>query len=123
MKRATALTLVIAAACSRGGPPAKAPEEPERPEAATVEVGGGPGQRWDCVAFENEGDIYVVNLDGTGLTRLTADDDAAHSSPAFSPDGTKIAYVSGEKGAVYRAVYVMDADGSDELGRATPLAT
>lgn len=114
MKKATALMLVMLAACSQGGPSSKAPEAAERPEAATLEVGGGPGQRWDCVAFVADGDIYIINLDGTGLTRLTADDDADHSSPAFSPDGTKIAYVSGEKDNVHRAVYVMDADGSDK---------
>lgn len=120
MKTATAFMLVVVAACSRGGPPSRAPEAPEQPEAAAVEVGGGPRQRWDCVAFVADGDIYVVNLDGTGLTRLTADDACDHSSPAFSPDGTKIAYVSVDKGSVHWAVYVMDADGSDKRRLSPP---
>jgi len=92
-------------------------EAAERPEAATLEVGGGPHQRWDCVAFVAEGEIYVVNLDGTGLTRLTANDDADHS-PAFSPDGTKIAFISEREDP--GAVYVMNADGSDERRLSAP---
>jgi TolB protein len=110
MKRATFLMFIIAA-FSHGVTAA-------RTEA--VEVGGGPRQRWDCVAFVADGDIYIINLDGTGLTRLTADDASDHSSPAFSPDGTQIAYVSGEKGAVHRAVYVMDADGSNKRRLSRP---
>ncbi len=110
------MTLVIAAACSCG---VTAAASAERPEAAAVEAGGGHRQRWDCVAFVADGDIYVVNLDGTGLTRLT-DDDADFSpafSPAFSPDGTKIAYDYFRFERDYTAhwaVYVMNADGTDK---------
>jgi len=100
MKRATALTLVITAAFLHGV------------TAASAEAGAGPRQRWDCVAFAADGDIYVVNLDGTGLTRLTAD--AADFSPKFSPDGTKIAYVNVDKDGIRWAVYIMNADGSDK---------
>jgi Tol biopolymer transport system component len=55
------------------------------------------------------GDIYVVNRDGTGLTQLTFDSEM-DDQPAWSPDGTKIAFRS------YRTqrqgdIWVMSADG------------
>jgi TolB protein len=54
-------------------------------------------------------EIYKVNADGSGRTRLT-NDPAEDRFPAWSPDGQRIAFVSamGDKGGVY----VMDADGS-----------
>jgi Tol biopolymer transport system component len=110
MKRATALVLVMVAACSRGGPSSKALEEPGRPEAATLEVGGGPRQRWDCVAFLTDDGIYVVNLDGTGRTYVSAEG----RWPALSPDGTKIAY------EYFWGVYVMNADGTDKRRLSPP---
>ena len=109
MQRATVLALVMAAAFFHGVTAAS---------AEAVEAGGGASQRWDCVAFVAGGDIYIINLDGTGLTRLTADDDADHSSPAFSPDGTKIAFISEREDR--GAVYVINADGSDERRLSPP---
>jgi Tol biopolymer transport system component len=56
-------------------------------------------------------DIYVVNADGTGLRQLT-DDPAGDSTPAFSPDGRRIAFVSDRDGL--HQLYVMDADGTHQ---------
>lgn len=50
-------------------------------------------------------DLYTVAPDGTGLTRLTTTG-AAEWDPAWSPDGTRIAYLRNG------AVWVMAADGS-----------
>ena len=58
------------------------------------------------------GDIYVVNADGTGRRRLTRDP-AEEFDPAWSPDGTKIAF-SRSDGQRYQ-VFVMNADGSDPV--------
>ena len=59
------------------------------------------------------GDIYVMDADGTNLIRFTNDvaDEGAASS---SPDGTKIAFVS-FVGPANDDIYVMNADGSSQL--------
>lgn len=51
-------------------------------------------------------DIFVVNVDGTGLTNLTSTSIEASYHPVWSPDGTRIAFVRGAK------VWVMNANGS-----------
>ena len=58
------------------------------------------------------GDIYVVNADGTGRRRLTRDP-AEEFDPAWSPDGTKIAF-SRSDGRRYQ-IFVMNADGTDPV--------
>jgi TolB protein len=50
-----------------------------------------------------------MNADGTKVTRLT-DDPAADVDPAWSPDGTKIAFSSGRD--ENPKIYVMNADGT-----------
>lgn len=53
-------------------------------------------------------DIYVVDLDGTHLARLT--DLAGYvQSPKWSPDGSRIAFVLVKR---QTDIYIMDADGS-----------
>jgi Tol biopolymer transport system component len=55
--------------------------------------------------YEAPWEIWVMNRDGSGLTKLSAGNDRV---PAWSPDGTKIAFLRrGE-------VYVMNADGSQQ---------
>jgi WD40 repeat protein len=57
-------------------------------------------------------DIYTMNPDGTGLTRLT-NDPAADSQPQWSPDGRRIAFISFRNSPGW-SVYVMNADGSGQ---------
>lgn len=52
------------------------------------------------------GDIYVVNADGTGLTRLTEGMD-----PSWSPDGSKLALA---RWTTPWGIYIINADGSNE---------
>lgn len=72
------------------------------PALAPDETAIAYGQRFFCAdpPFD-QFHVRVVNADGTGDTEL-----AAGGSPDWSPDGTKIAYNSGD-------IYVMNADGSN----------
>ena len=71
------------------------------------------------IAYSYEGDIYVMNAAGSGVTRLTTDP-AMDFDPAWSPDGTQIAFRSHRDGN--EEVYIMNADGSHQqnLSNAAP---
>lgn len=69
-------------------------------------------------------DIWVMNVDGSGQTRLTAESEAWDQQPSWSPDGNRIAFARGEitgSRETVRAlgshpvnIWVMNADGSDQ---------
>ncbi len=67
------------------------------------------------VVFMSERDgnqeIYVINTNGTGLTRLT-NDSARDFAPVFSPDGYSIAFVTTRDGTYN--IYTMGADGTNQ---------
>jgi TolB protein len=77
----------------------------------------------DAVAFvserDGEEDIYAIRLDGTGLTNLTDADSTNEYAPAFSADGTKMAYASirlnitGAEGGIYMMNIEKTTDTSD----------
>ena len=83
-------------------------------DTASIQVSVGiPGK----FAFTSDRDgnmeIYTMNADGTGTpTRLT-DNPGDDVEPAWSPDGTKIAFFRIERD-MYPAIYVMNADGSGQ---------
>ena len=66
------------------------------------------------IAFDDGGDIWVVNPDGTGRRQLTSGPEW-EVEPVWSQDGTHIAYWSepDSKQESTAALMVMDADGSD----------
>ena len=61
------------------------------------------------ITFERDGDIFAMRPDRGGLVALTQHP-ATDEEPVWSPDGTRIAFVSDREGN--REVYVMLADGS-----------
>jgi len=67
------------------------------------------------IAFSSDRDganheIYVMDPDGSNQTRLTSNT-LPDTNPAWSPDGTRIAFVSSRDGNA--EIYVMSADGSN----------
>jgi len=62
-------------------------------------------------ANENNWDIYTMNANGSGVTRLTAVN-GLDSEPQFSPDGTKIAFAT-ERFNGKLDIAVMDANGAN----------
>ena len=95
--------------------------QPEQGPTAPWSLAWSPdGQRiaFDAKHLSSEGgqEIYVVNVDGGGLTRLTNSLMDDHS-PAWSPDSQRIAFVSFrdadfEKRDYNSEIYIMNADGS-----------
>ena len=65
------------------------------------------------LAFVRDGQIYRVNSDGSGLVRLS--DGPDDGEPAWSPDGSRIAFSRGHGES--RDIYVVDADGSNLVRR------
>lgn len=57
-------------------------------------------------------DIYTINLDGTGLTRITNTPDYIEWNPRYSPDGTKLVCYSGNS-LPSKQIAVMNADGTN----------
>jgi uncharacterized repeat protein (TIGR01451 family) len=58
---------------------------------------------------DGNNEVYTMNADGTGQTRLTSNS-AQDTDAAYSPDGTRMAFVSTRDGI--QEIYVMDADPS-----------
>jgi Tol biopolymer transport system component len=59
--------------------------------------------------FQNSGtQIWTMNADGSGQSQFTAITQPAPTGPAWSPDGTKLAFASGGE------IWVINADGTNQ---------
>ena len=69
------------------------------------------------IAFASDRDgnleIYVMNPDGSNLTRLTYNA-AEDNWPSFSADGTRIVFISLRDDPFHAEIYVINADGTNE---------
>jgi Tol biopolymer transport system component len=111
-------TLPVAAAClmlvaCSGGSSPERPEPTARASASTaVPVGtrsaANPSGR---IVFDDLQDVWSIDADGTGLTRLTSSP-WPEFDPSWSPDGTRIAFRSERHGDP--EIWVMNADGSGQ---------
>jgi uncharacterized repeat protein (TIGR01451 family) len=101
-RRWTTLVLVLAAAAGGALLPGA-----ERAGAAF------PGANGKIVftGFDGESEIFTMQPDGSEVTQLTANG-ANDAQAAWSPDGTRIAFVSTRDGEA--EIFVMNADGSDQ---------
>jgi Tol biopolymer transport system component len=68
-------------------------------------------------AVRDWADIYVINTDGSGLTRLAGSGPREDSHPNWSPDGSKIVFES-DVAPPYtggQEIFVMNADGTNPI--------
>lgn len=75
-----------------------------------------PNGQW--IAFASEGHLLKIRPDGTGMTPmisdpLPVDGQVVEWEPAWSRDGTHIAFVVTQVGSTNTDIWVMDADGTD----------
>ena len=67
-------------------------------------------------------DIYLMNTNGTSVTRLTTDS-ANSAQPAWSPDGTRIAFATDRNGPLgIGEIYAMDTTGGNQVNLTNSLA-
>lgn len=64
------------------------------------------------VVFTEAGERDILRVDFDGEVQLLTTDPAGDVSPAWSPDGGTIAFVSGRDG--YAKIYLMDPDGANQ---------
>ena len=64
-----------------------------------------------------------MDADGSNQTNLTNAPTAFDLAPAWSPDGTKIAFASSRDGSSNLEIYVMDADGDNQTNLTNNAAT
>ncbi|MCA1734044.1 MAG: hypothetical protein LC732_10640 [Acidobacteria bacterium] len=103
--------------CALSGEAATRPVVSQGTSSCAAPDSGGPCMLAFVSEQDGNSEIYVVNLDGTGLRRLT-DHPGRDLSPAWSPDGARIAFVRHLAGD--SDIYVMDADGSNVVRRTDP---
>jgi Tol biopolymer transport system component len=77
------------------------------------------------IAFASDRDgnveIYVMNADGSNVTRLTYNA-AEDNWPSFSADGNRIVFISLRHDPIFAEIYVINADGTNETRLTTTSA-
>lgn len=115
--------LLLLSACTAGGAPGGAAGTPASSASTSSSPAALPpatgridlSQMRGRIAFSagqpHREEVYVINADGAGLTRVTADP-AADFDPTWSPAGTRIAYRHQPGDDLSTDIYVINTDGS-----------
>ena len=119
------LTVVAIAGCQPGAASPTLPAATATPTATVAPTGTKPSNEppptpnvtaLGLIAFTSDRDgnpeIYAVDANGKGLTRLT-NNEANDWGPAWSPDGKRLVFTSDRQGN--QEVFVIDADGTDAI--------
>ena len=110
---ATRLALLLGVAALAACSEQTMPLSPAVPGAPSFGVNNGGNNR--RILFERNFAIYSMNADGSGVTQLTFPNVTAFetdASPAWSPDGKRIAFVRTSVSDPGGEIYVMNADGT-----------
>ena len=98
--------------------PSPTPKQVPAHTPTTLKPTASPPSTGECrIAYEQDGDIYVKNCDGSGVYRVT-DHPAMDRNPAWSPDGQRIVFSSERDrqptpGYMPGFLYIVNADGSN----------
>lgn len=76
-------------------PPTATPGPTDTPPPPSIVAGGPVIGGADKIAFLNGGEVWVANLDGTGLTQIT-NDKTVKTSLEWAPDGQAVLYIVGK---------------------------
>jgi hypothetical protein len=79
----------------------------------TIPVLGTNGKIAFTSSRDGNNEIYTMNSDGTGQTRLTNHPESDFQ-PMFSPDGTKIVFASNQDTGGPPEIYIMNSDGTGQ---------
>jgi hypothetical protein len=63
---------------------------------------------------QSQDDLWVVNVDGSGLAQLTSGTTDLDLSPAFSPDGRRVAFERDAPGLTVANIFTVSSTGLDQ---------
>ncbi len=104
--------------------PIPAPTDTPQPSPTATPLGGGLGQIAFASTRTGVPQVYIINIDGTGIRQITNEQDGA-CQPDWSPDGKRLVYVSPcrQKQDFYQgsSLYLVDANGENRIALPTSL--